>query len=117
MNLELFERLVELLFAELGRGAQLFDWPRFFAERAKDLLQVVDGRIVAIEKEVVRPLVGIAVHQIGAARCAIAAGAANLLVVAFERAGRPAWITVRISALSMPMPKAMVATTTSSSPA
>src|ERR1035438_8303080 len=45
-------------------------------------------RIVAIEKEIMRSLVSIAVHQVGAAWSAIAAGAANLLVVAFEGGGQ-----------------------------
>src|ERR1700739_473811 len=48
---------------------------------------MVCGRIVAVEEEVVGALVGVGVHEESAAGCAIATGAADLLVVAFERAG------------------------------
>ena len=48
---------------------------------------------------------------------AVAAGTARLLVVRFQRPGRARCATQRTSARSMPMPNALVATTTSSSPA
>ena len=49
---------------------------------------MIGGRVVAIVEEVVGALVGVGVHEEGAARCAIAAGAADFLVVAFEGAGK-----------------------------
>ena len=50
------------------------------------------------------------------ARLPVAPGAPDLLVVGLDRAGRGRWTTARTSGRSMPMPKALVATTTSSSP-
>ena len=50
---------------------------------------MVNRRIVAVQKIVVCPLVGIAVHQIGAARSSVAPRAANLLVVAFQCRRQP----------------------------
>ena len=50
---------------------------------------MISRRIVAIQKEVVCSLVGIAVHQVGAAHRSVAPRAANLLVVAFKRRRQP----------------------------
>ncbi len=49
---------------------------------------MIRRRVVAIVEEVVRALVGVGVHEEGAAGCAIAAGATDFLVVAFEGAGK-----------------------------
>ncbi len=60
--------------------------------------------------------VGVGVHQDGAGGLAVAARAPDLLVVGLQLPGRPCGLMVRMSALSMPMPKAMVATITSMAP-
>jgi hypothetical protein len=46
---------------------------------------------------------------------AVAAGAARLLIIGFDRLRDPAWATKRTSGLSMPIPKATVAAMTISS--
>jgi hypothetical protein len=56
------------------------------------------------------------VQQHRARGLTVTAGAPDLLVVALDVAGSAACTTVRTSALSMPMPNAMVATMTSSCP-
>ena len=89
VNLQLFERPVELLLAQLRGCPQILDRLRLLAERLEDLLQMADRWIVAVEKKVVGSLVGVAVHQVGPAGSAVAARAANLLVVAFEGRGQP----------------------------
>ena len=48
-------------------------------------------------------------------RKAVAAGAADLLIIALDQSGGSAWATKRTFALSTPMPKAMVATMTTPS--
>src|SRR5579859_6829793 len=117
MNLELLQSLVELFRAELRCSAQLFNGAWVVIERAEDLMQMVDGRIVASEEEVACALVGIAVHEVGTALRTVAAGAANLLVVAFQ-CRRQAGVNYGANVgLSIPIPKAIVATTTSSFPA
>ena len=80
-------------------------------------LEVAGWRVVFFEEELLQAAVGEAVEEDGAGGQAIAAGAADLLVVGFDAMpGRATWMTVRTSALSTPMPKATVATTTSSLP-
>ena len=53
-----------------------------------DLFEHGNIGIVALKEEIVRAAVGIGVHQDRRARAAVAAGAADLLVVAFHAAGQ-----------------------------
>ena len=84
VNFQFFQGLVKLFPGKFRAGAQIFDRARLASERREGFLQVLDGRIVAIEEEVVRALVGIGVHQVGPAGSAIAARAANFLIEALE---------------------------------
>ena len=83
VDLKFFEGFVEFFFREFRRSAKLVDGARIFSEHVEDLVKMIGGRVVAIVKEVVSALVRVGVHEEGAAWCAIAAGAADLLVVAF----------------------------------
>ena len=74
--------------SRLRVSADLVERLRLGAQGFVDLLHGIDGRIVALEKEIVRPAVGVGVHEDGAAGLAVASGAADLLVVAFEGAGQ-----------------------------
>ena len=53
-----------------------------------DALKLVERRVVALEEEVVRLAVGEGVQEDGAAGLAVASGAADLLVVALDGAGK-----------------------------
>ena len=56
-------------------------------------------------------------EQPGFGGVAVAPGAAGLLIISLDRLGTPAWAMKRTSGLSMPIPKATVATITMSSDA
>ena len=79
-----------------------------------------DRRLVdlgALDEEHVQALVAVLGEEQVARRLAVAARAAGLLVVGLDRLrARVSWQTVRTSALSTPIPNALVATTTRTSP-
>ena len=81
---------------------------------ARDLL---DGHLGLADEAHEAAEVGARREQDGSGGRAVAAGAAGLLVVGLEAAdGSAQCQTERTSALSTPIPKALVATTTSASP-
>jgi len=84
VNFQFFQGLVKLFPGKFRAGAQIFDRARLASERREGFLQVLDGRIVAIEEEVVRALVGIGVHQIRAALGTVTPGAADFLIVTLK---------------------------------
>ena len=86
VDLKFFEGFVEFFFREFRLGAKFVDGARIFAEHVEDLVEMIGGRVVAIVKEVVSALIGVGVHKESAARRAIAAGATDFLVIAFEGA-------------------------------
>ena len=88
MNPELLQSLVEDVLFHLGQLAHRLLALRLVAKLGKNAIQQRDRRIVAAEKEVVRMTVRVGVHENGAAGLSIASRAANLLVVAFQAAGK-----------------------------
>ena len=84
---ELLERLVEQVGAHARTRRQLGRGDPVGAYRLVDLREDLRRRVVAIEEELVRLGVHERVEEHGAGRCAVAAGATDLLIVALERRG------------------------------
>src|SRR4029079_2390943 len=81
---QLLDRLLELLGVHRERLAETVGGERGRDGQAEDLLQDRGLRVVAGVEEFVAPAVGVGVEEDGAGGAAVAAGAADLLVVAFE---------------------------------
>ena len=88
VNPQLLERFIEALgiHAELVLERGLFDG--FGAEAREDAVQHLHVGVVALEEKVVSAAVRVGVHQDGAAGRAVAAGAADLLVIGFQTSGQ-----------------------------
>ena len=113
--LEAADRLQDLRARQLQTLAQR-RWIGVAAgrlERLADRLQVVAVDPAAGAEEAADRLVLGAVEEACLGGLAVAPGPADLLVVGVDRVGSPAWRTKRTLGLSIPIPKAVVATITS----